>query len=296
MKKIISVVLRKGGTGKTTTLMALADGLAIRGEKVLVIDLDSQMNLSMLYGNFHLKEKSIFNVLTERSFNIYDAIYSIPDDYFNNIEVKGKIDIIPANSYVDQLDKSLDEMMRKEERLLRAIQKLNPDDYDYVLIDTGPINVTNVVITNVIVASDEIILPARLEELSYKGIELILPRVEMVIEEELNPELKINGILATQVIGKRKNTNKNLYNKLIEYAKKKNIYVYENYIRNLEGVVAKQYIHESIFNPKVFEKEIIHKDGTVTKRKFIAQSEIAKDYNEFINEFLEREENYNAKI
>lgn len=291
MKKIISVVLRKGGTGKTTTLMALADGLAIRGEKVLVIDLDSQMNLSMLYGNFHLKEKSIFNVLTEKSFNIYDAIYSIPDDYFKNIEVKGKIDIIPANSYVDQLDKSLDEMMRKEERLLRAIQKLNPDDYDYVLIDTGPINVTNVVITNVIVASDEIILPARLEELSYKGIELILPRVEMVIEEELNPELKINGILATQVIGKRKNTNKNLYNKLIEYAKKKNIYVYENYIRNLEGVVAKQYIHESIFNPKVFEKEIIHKDGTVTKRKFTAQSEIAKDYNEFINEFLEREEN-----
>ena len=291
MKKIISVVLRKGGTGKTTTLMALADGLAIRGEKVLVIDLDSQMNLSMLYGNFHLKEKSIFNVLTEKSFNIYDAIYSIPDDYFKNIEVKGKIDIIPANSYVDQLDKSLDEMMRKEERLLRAIQKLNPDDYDYVLIDTGPINVTNVVITNVIVASDEIILPARLEELSYKGIELILPRVEMVIEEELNPELKINGILATQVIGKRKNTNKNLYTKLIEYAKKKNIYVYENYIRNLEGVVAKQYIHESIFNPKVFEKEIIHKDGTVTKRKFTAQSEIAKDYNEFINEFLEREEN-----
>lgn len=290
MKKIISVVLRKGGTGKTTTLMALADGLAIRGEKVLVIDLDSQMNLSMLYGNFHLKEKSIFNVLTEKSFNIYDAIYSIPDNYFNNIEVKGKIDIIPANSYVDQLDKSLDEMMRKEERLLRAIQKLNPDDYDYVLIDTGPINVTNVVITNVIVASDEIILPARLEELSYKGIELILPRVEMVIEEELNPELKINGILATQVIGKRKNTNKNLYNKLIEYAKKKNIYVYENYIRNLEGVVAKQYVHESIFNPKVFEKEIIHKDGTVTKRKFTAQSEIAKDYNEFINEFLEREE------
>lgn len=290
MKKIISVVLRKGGTGKTTTLMALADGLAIRGEKVLVIDLDSQMNLSMLYGNFHLKEKSIFNVLTEKSFNIYDAIYNIPDDYFKNIEVKGKIDIIPANSYVDQLDKSLDEMMRKEERLLRAIQKLNPDDYDYVLIDTGPINVTNVVITNVIVASDEIILPARLEELSYKGIELILPRVEMVIEEELNPELKINGILATQVIGKRKNTNKNLYNKLIEYAKKKNIYVYENYIRNLEGVVAKQYIHESIFNPKVFEKEIIHKDGTVTKRKFTAQSEIAKDYNEFINEFLEREE------
>ena len=290
MKKIISVVLRKGGTGKTTTLMALADGLAIRGEKVLVIDLDSQMNLSMLYGNFHLKGKSIFNVLTEKLFNIYDAIYSIPDDYFKNIEVKGKIDIIPANSYVDQLDKSLDEMMRKEERLLRAIQKLNPDDYDYVLIDTGPINVTNVVITNVIVASDEIILPARLEELSYKGIELILPRVEMVIEEELNPELKINGILATQVIGKRKNTNKNLYNKLIEYAKKKNIYVYENYIRNLEGVVAKQYVHESIFNPKVFEKEIKHKDGTVTKRKFTAQSEIAKDYNEFINEFLEREE------
>lgn len=294
MKKIISVVLRKGGTGKTTTLMALADGLAIRGEKVLVIDLDSQMNLSMLYGNFHLKEKSIFNVLTEKSFNIYDAIYSIPDNYFKNIDIKGKIDIIPANSYVDQLDKALDEMMRKEERLIRAIQKLNPGDYDYILIDTGPINVTNIVITNVIVASDEILLPARLEELSYKGIELILPRIEMIIEEELNPELKINGILATQVIGKRKNTNDNLYNRLKEYAAKKNIYLYNNYIRNLEGVPAKQLAHESIFNPKVFEKDVIKKDGTVTKHRFTTQSEIAKDYNEFIDEFLEREERKDA--
>lgn len=294
MKKIISVVLRKGGTGKTTTLMALADGLAIRGEKVLVIDLDSQMNLSMLYGNFHLKEKSIFNVLTEKSFNIYDAIYSIPDNYFKNIDIKGKIDIIPANSYVDQLDKALDEMMRKEERLIRAIQKLNPEDYDYILIDTGPINVTNIVITNVIVASDEILLPARLEELSYKGIELILPRIEMIIEEELNPELKINGILATQVIGKRKNTNDNLYNRLKEYAAKKNIYLYNNYIRNLEGVPAKQLAHESIFNPKVFEKDVIKKDGTVTKHRFTTQSEIAKDYSEFIDEFLEREERKDA--
>ena len=57
---------------------------------------------------------------------------------------------------------------------------------------------------------------------------------------------------------------------------------------------AKKLAHESIFNPKVFEKDVIKKDGTVTKHRFTTQSEIAKDYNEFIDEFLEREERKDA--
>ncbi len=290
MKKIISVVLRKGGTGKTTTLMALADGLAMRGEKVLVVDLDSQMNLSMGYGDFHLSKKSIYNVLCEKGFNIYDAIQSVPKTYFAGIEIKGKLDIIPANSFVDNLQKELDLMMRKEERLLKALTKLNADDYDYILIDTGPLPITDIVITNVMVASDEILLPARLEEFSYKGVELILPRLEMIVEEELNPELKINGILCTQVVGRRKNSNTELFNRFMEYASNKNIYVYQSYIRNLEGVVSNQISHQTIFTPKVYDRTIKQKDGTTTQKSFISQTEIAKDYNEFIEEFIKRSE------
>ncbi len=288
MKKIISVVLRKGGTGKTTTLMALADGLAIRGEKVLVVDLDSQMNMSMGYGNFHLSKLSIYNVLCEKGFNIYDAIQPVPKSYFAELEVKGKLDIIPANAYVDNLQKELDLMMRKEERLLKALTKLNANDYDYILIDTGPLPITDIVITNVMVASDEILLPARLEEFSYKGVELILPRLEMIVEEELNPELKINGILCTQVVGRRKNSNTELYNRFIEYATAKNIYIYESYIRSLEGVVANQISHQSIFTPKIYDRTFKQKDGTVIQKQFKAQTEIAKDYDEFIEEFIRR--------
>lgn len=290
MKKIISVVLRKGGTGKTTTLMALADGLAMRGEKILVVDLDSQMNLSMGYGDFHLSKKSIYNVLCEKGFNIYDAIQPVPKAYFAGVEIKGKLDIIPANSFVDNLQKELDLMMRKEERLLKALTKLNADDYDYILIDTGPLPITDIVITNVMVASDEILLPARLEEFSFKGVELILPRLEMIVEEELNPELKINGILCTQVVGRRKNSNTELFNRFMEYASNKNIYVYQNYIRNLEGVVSNQISHQTIFAPKVYERTINQKDGTTTQKKFTSQTEIAKDYNEFIEEFIKRSE------
>lgn len=288
MEKIISVVLRKGGTGKTTTLMALADGLALRGKKVLVIDLDSQMNLSMGYGNFHLSKNSIYNVLCEKGFNIYDAIYHVPNTYFSDLNLKGKIDIIPANSYVDNLQKELELMMRKEERLLKAISKLNENDYDYILIDTGPLPITDIVITNVMVASDEILLPARLEEFSYMGVELILPRLEMIVEEELNPELKINGILCTQVIGRRKNSNTDLFKKFMTYAKSKGIYIYESYIRNLEGVVSNQISHQSIFTPKSYEKSVTKKDGSTTTKKFTSTTEIAKDYNDFITEFLER--------
>ncbi len=290
MKKIISAVLRKGGTGKTTTIMALADGLAIRGQKVLCIDLDSQMNMSMAYGNFHLKQNSIFNVLVDKNFNIYDAIYPVPQEYFSGLEVKGKIDILPANSFVDLLQKELEQKMRKEERLLLALSKLDGNDYDYILIDSGPLPITDIVITNVMVASDEILLPARLEEFSYKGLELVWPRVQMIVEEELNPELKLNGVLYTQVVGRRKISNCEIIKNFETYAKEKGIYIYNSQIRSLEGIVSSQISHQTIYTPRKYNRTATLKDGTIIKKAFTSQTEIAKDYDAFVNEFLERED------
>ena len=290
MKKIIACINKKGGCSKTTTLMALADGLAMRGEKVLVVDLDSQMNMSIGYGNFHLSKYSIYNVLCEKGFKIYDAIQHVGKDYFGDVEIKGKVDIIPANVYVDLLQKSLDEMMRKEERLLRALQQLNGNDYDYILIDTAPLPVTDIVITNAMVASDEVLIPTKLEVFSTTGIELILPRIKQLVEEELNPDLKINGILCTQVIGRRTKTNDSIYEDLFNYAKQKGIYIYETSVRNLGGVVSSQESRQTIYTPNVYERTGVSKNGEKITKQFKAKTEIAKDYNNFVNEFLKRSE------
>ena len=289
MIKIISVINKKGGCAKTTSVMALADGLALRGKRVLVIDMDSQMNMSMAYGDFHLSKYSVYDVLCTKGFDINQAIQKVPQDYFGDLEVKGSLSIIPSNAYVDKLQKELELMMRKEERLLRAIQHLDGSHYDYILIDTAPLPVTDIVITNVMVASDEILVPTKLELFSSIGVELILPRIEQIIEEEMNDELKINGILCTQVIGRRKDTNSDEYENLLKYAQSKGIYVYESYIRNLGDVVKKQKERKSLFVPKQYSRKQQKKDGSVVEKKFTSQTDIAKDYNEFIEEFIKKE-------
>lgn len=289
MEKIISVINKKGGCGKTTTLMALADGLAIEGKKVLVVDLDSQMNLSMGYGNFHISKISIYDVLMNKEMDIHNAIYPVPDSYFDGIKIKGKVDIIPANSYVNRLQEELNKMMRKEERLLRCLQKLDANEYDYILIDTAPLPVTDIIITNVMVASDEIIVPTKLEPFSSTGIELILPRIDQIISEDLNPTLKINGIVCTQVVGRRKLSNTEVYSGIASYSMKKGIYLYDSYIRSLEGVVSSQNAKKTIFAPRKYIRSTKKKNGEIVTKEFSSQTDIGKDYKEFVKEFIRKE-------
>lgn len=291
MKKVITCFNKKGGCGKTTILMALADGLAIRGERVLVVDLDSQMNLSMGYGNFHLSKYSIYDVLCERGFDIYDAIQHVGKDYFADVEVKGKVDIIPANVYVNLLSKNLEEMMGREEKLLRMLQKLNLEDYDYILLDApGMVSITNIVVTNAFVASDEILIPTILEHYSIEGVKLILPRVENIIEEEINPELKINGIICSKVNKRRSIDNEEELSDLKKYASKKGLYIYETQVRDLKGVPAAQKSMKTIFAPNIHEKTSVNKKGEKIVKQFKNKTEISKDFENFINEFIKRGE------
>lgn len=285
MKKIIAFINKKGGCGKTTTLMALADGLAIRGERVLVVDLDSQMNLSKGYGDFHFSKYSIYDVLCEKGFDIYDAIQHVGEEYFGNQEIPGKVDILPANAFVDRLQQSLDLMMRKEYRVLMAFQKLNPNDYDYILIDTSPSPVTDIVITNAMAASDEIIITTLLEPFSTTGVELVLPRVENVIEEQLNPELKVNGILCTQVAGRlTKNESVELLD-LKAYAEKKGIYAYESYITRQNTVPTKQRERKSLFYRNAYYYDRWGNKRNSNSKKMLS---VVEQYTNFINEFIKR--------
>ena len=288
MKKIISVINKKGGCGKTVSIMALADGLAMRGERVLVVDLDSQMNMSFGYGDFDLADYSIYDVMTNRRFNIYDAIQPVPNKYYGTLSVPGKVDILPANSYVEALPDDLDKIPLKEERLLRALQQLKSDDYDYILIDTAPDRLTDIIITNVLVASDEVLIPTKLESFNLRGIALLQSRIEYLIEQ-LDVDLKVNGVLVTQVNGSRKDFNDKQMELLLDFAKEKGIYVYESRIRNLADVPKKNDTKNCIYIPKEYERKTVKKDGQEVIRRFKHQTEIAKDYNSFIEEFLKLE-------
>ena len=145
--------------------------------------------------------------------------------------------------------------MYKEERLLRSLQQLNVDDYDFILIDTAKSPVTDIVITNVLMASDEVLFLTKLEVLSLNGIKVIYPRIEQIIKKGLNSKLKINGILCTQVWDDRKDINTKIYNAILDYAKEKEIYVYNSYIRDSEQILSLQFEKKSVFYEKTNIKD-----------------------------------------
>lgn len=266
MKKIISFISGSGGSGKTTAIATLADGLAIRGEKVLVVDLCLNMNLSIVYGDLHISECSIYDVIFSKECNIYDVIQPVNKKYFRDLNVLGKVDILPANVYIQKLQQKLTKMSDEKNVLLKTLQQLDGDDYDYIFIDTDHFTLCDPLLNNVLYASDEVIISTKLDAFSSIGVELVYPAIEHFVEEQLNPELKINGILFTEV---DEDINYNVYNDLVDYAQKKGIYVYESYLRRLKEVPNSQHHRKSIFVNK--------------------GSDIVENFNSFINEFCGKE-------
>ena len=102
-------------------------------------------------------------------------------------------------------------------------------------------------------------------------------------------DLKVNGVLVTQVNGSRKDFNDKQMELLLDFAKEKGIYVYESRIRNLADVPKKNDTKNCIYIPKEYERKTVKKDGQEVIRRFKHQTEIAKDYNSFIEEFLKLE-------
>lgn len=279
----------KGGVSKTTSCMALADGLAIRGYKVLVVDMTGQVNISEGYGNLNLNQYGIWDVLCKPRFNIRQAIQQVPQEYFGDLEIKGKVDIIPGTVKSMDLQKDLAASMMKEEKLLRAFAQLDNDEYDYILIDTDPLFLTDIIITNAMLACDDIILPIKLEPFSISGINKVRPRIEFLYEQGINEDLTINGIFCTQVIGRRISSNENGLDEIEKYAQANNIYIYENYTNNRDDAVKAQKNKKSIYVP---EKKIVpkkNKNGDVIGEKiFKKKYELAKDYDGFVDEYIER--------
>jgi chromosome partitioning protein len=187
--QIISVINQKGGVGKTTTVINLAAGLALLEKKVLVIDLDPQGNATTGLGLSNLENSS-------------DTIYGVLNGTKSIIEVIKKtnfknLDIITSNVDLSGLEV---ETASDNERafILKVKLALYLNDsrgsYDYILIDCPPS--LSLLTVMALVSSNSLVVPLQTEFFALEGLSQLMKTIER-IKVNLNPKLKIRGILLT---------------------------------------------------------------------------------------------------
>ena len=207
---IISVFNQKGGVAKSTTVTSLAATLTKFGKKVLVVDMDPQANSTLGLGvdDESLEEDStIYRLLKEQRLhkNLVEGI--IMETQYDNLH------LIPSDIFLSDAEIVLANAMNRE-RLLAKVLKFVQDDYDYILIDCPPS--LGLLSLNALVASDKLIVPLTPGFFSSKAIKHLLTTVNRV-QDNLNSELGIMGILVTKYDARKKDLNAGLPSKILDY-------------------------------------------------------------------------------
>lgn len=189
MTKIIAIVNQKGGVGKTTTTMNLGAALAARGERVLLLDFDPQCSLTIYCGiEAHQLEHSIYNALIGRPQGVtLDSITTETDETF--------VSLVPSGIDLARADMELAAEFMREGFLKRAIDKMEVG-YDFILIDCPPS--LGILTTNALVAADELLIPVEADYLAFKAMQLLLHTTFPRVRDQINPNLKLGGILVTK--------------------------------------------------------------------------------------------------
>jgi chromosome partitioning protein len=183
--RVISMCNQKGGVGKTTTTINLGAALAEYGRKVLLVDFDPQGSLSVGLGmNPHDMELSIYNLLMQRDVTLDDVI--VPSG------VPG-MDLLPSNIDLSAAEVQLVTEVAREQVLARALAPAVAD-YDFVIIDCQPS--LGLLTVNALTASHGVIVPLECEFFALRGVAMLVETIQKV-QDRLNPELEIDGLVAT---------------------------------------------------------------------------------------------------
>lgn len=181
---IISIVNQKGGVGKTTSAVNLADQLARLKQKTLLIDLDPQGNTTSSFGI----DKN------DQEFTIYDSL--INDKPIKEIvlkDIRKNLDIVPSNINLAGSEVELVSIVSRETILKNILDSIK-DDYQIIIIDCPPS--LGLLTVNALTASNSLIIPIQAEYYALEGLSQLLETVTM-INETLNPNLYILGVLVT---------------------------------------------------------------------------------------------------
>lgn len=189
MSRTIAVANQKGGVGKTTTCAALAVALTELAESVLAVDLDPQSHLTISLGiDPNDFDRTIYHAMLQRGVKIQDVL----------VKVRQKLDLAPANRDLAAAEILLLQEAGGEVALAKAL-KATMEEYSYILIDCPP-NLGKLTI-NALTAADEVIIPVECSFLAVKGLGQLLDTIDLV-EERMNPTLRISGVLLTMYDGR----------------------------------------------------------------------------------------------
>ena len=208
MGKAIAIFNQKGGVGKTTTNINLAACLALKGKKVLILDIDHQGNTTSGIG-IRKKglEKTTYEVLIDEKMKVEEAI--LPTIVKN-------LDIVPASVQLAGAEIELVKLEGREKRLKRALDSVR-DQYDYIFIDCPPS--LGLLTINSLTAVDSVLIPIQCEFYALEGVSQLVSTIDLV-RKSLNPKLEIQGVILSMFDG-RTNLSIQVVNEVKKYFKSK---------------------------------------------------------------------------
>lgn len=202
MAKVISIFNQKGGVGKTTTNVNLCAALALKGKKVLSIDIDPQGNSTSGFGiDKQNLENTIYDILIEN----YDI-----NKVIHKTEVEN-LDVIPTNIQLAGAEIELTNTKFREKTLKEKINLIDKI-YDFIIIDCPPS--LGLLSLNALTASNTVLIPIQCEYYSLEGVGQLIDTVKLV-KKNLNPKLDIEGVLLNMFDGRT-----NLSVQVVEEVKK----------------------------------------------------------------------------
>lgn len=184
MAVIIAIANQKGGVGKTTTTANLGASLTRRGQRVLLIDLDPQGNLTSCFGLDRSVEQTVADALLDRR-------VPLPIVHLEN--GTGKLDVAPSTLALASAEAALMNKLGRELRLRDQIAQVEPA-YTHILIDTPPS--LGLLTINALVAATRVIVPTEARFFSLQGLQMLEESIEEILY--LNPRLKLLGIMLSK--------------------------------------------------------------------------------------------------